>query len=568
MVSATVPWTPALAAAEADFKTHAVVATVLGNRPRFTVQDISVAASMQFGVPRSRMHVSVFSPGDFLIRFTDRLMRDIALAEPSILRIGGAVLRLSAWSRRVGATLVRLPYKARVCLEGPPRQARSFEGVRQLFPPPAIIDHIEDGEFGDEESACCCVWVWVQDPSKIATRGCLTLEEPPSPESPAFHRRLLGEARDEAAAYSSKPVDVLAHPVLLHLDQIHDYTVVLDSGDESMGSVNSDISGLPSEVSPVREDCIKWGYRWFLHFEDGTFPPPQRRSSVHSRLSFGGGDGGGGQGAGGGRGHGQAPPPRRRRYADAGGGDGSASGGPAAGGHADHGRRRERHQVSVINDEGAANEKDRDGITVGDEKLGPQPEAMHDGHVQDHEGFIEGGERRAPGSSRLDDGSGPVPIPMSPVLCPSLPGGQEHGMGVGLEELLTTPIVQAAAPAQGPFGERQPAPAEEGTVLPSTKVATSHLKKKVATSPRSGQRGDEAPGLSIVELKISLGLEDGEGPDGEGESGGPSDVAALISLESPCGPLLASDLHVLESPPGATALPIRSVPHGDKVSKC
>lgn len=37
MVSATVPWTPTLAGAEADFEAHAVVATVLGNRPRFTV---------------------------------------------------------------------------------------------------------------------------------------------------------------------------------------------------------------------------------------------------------------------------------------------------------------------------------------------------------------------------------------------------------------------------------------------------------------------------------------------------------------------------------------------------
>lgn len=200
MVSATVAWSPALANAERDLEHHLVIATTLGNRPSFTVQDVSVAASMQFGIARSDMHVSVFEPGDFLIRFSDHRVRNTALSGTATLLIGRAVMRLSAWSRRVGATLIRLPYKIRVCLEGPPRHAWSIEGVKQLFPPPAIVDHIEEETYSDEESACCRAWVWVQDATKTATRGSLTVEEPPDQSSAAFHRQLMVGSRRVATA--------------------------------------------------------------------------------------------------------------------------------------------------------------------------------------------------------------------------------------------------------------------------------------------------------------------------------------------------------------------------------
>ncbi|XBJ27667.1 hypothetical protein VPH35_004898 [Triticum aestivum] len=289
MASASVAWSPALAGAERDFEQHAVVATILGNRPRFTVQDVSVAASMQFGVARTRMHVSVFSPGDFLIRFADRSVRDTALSSPLILLIGGAALRLAAWSRRAGATLIKLPFKARVCLEGPPWHAWTVEDIKQLFPAPAKVDHIEDGVFFDEESACCCAWVWVQDATKIATRGTLTVEEPANQSSPEFHRQFLDGSPGRQATSSSDPVKMLAYPVLIHLDRVYDYTVQPASSDENLRSYNSNISGLPSESSSSQDRCIKWHYRWNLYYEDGTFPP--RRGPVHSRLNFRGGGG-------------------------------------------------------------------------------------------------------------------------------------------------------------------------------------------------------------------------------------------------------------------------------------
>jgi hypothetical protein len=65
---------------------------------------------------------------------------------------------------------------------------------------------------------------------------------------------------------------------------------------------NSDIGGMPSEVSASHGCPITWGYRWFLGFEAGTFPPAVARPSIHSRLRFPDGrDGEGGAGGAAGR---------------------------------------------------------------------------------------------------------------------------------------------------------------------------------------------------------------------------------------------------------------------------
>lgn len=92
----------------------------------------------------------------------------------------------------------------------------------------------------------------------------------------------------------------------------------------------------------------RWGYRWFLSYEDGDNPPPPPRASVHARLRFpdtGGAGGSGGAGGG------------RRRYGD---GDGvplasagllqvgAGRGDRRQGGHAEVGRRHAGGQEALL----------------------------------------------------------------------------------------------------------------------------------------------------------------------------------------------------------------------------
>uniref|UniRef100_A0A452Z7I7 DUF4283 domain-containing protein n=1 Tax=Aegilops tauschii subsp. strangulata TaxID=200361 RepID=A0A452Z7I7_AEGTS len=340
MVTASIPWKPARAAAESDFERHAVIATVLGNRPEFTVHDVSMAASLQFGLPRTQMHVSLFSPGDFLIRFSDPRFKSKALRNPALLWIGGATLRLTAWSRRAGASVVRLSYKVRVCLEGAPRHAWSIPDVKELLPPTAIVESIDEEVYTDQESDCCCAWAWVDDVSKIATRGRLWVEEPCNPSSLDFHRQFM--VGTPAVRRHFAPVSLLDYPIIIHLDWVHDHFVRPASPDSNK-SISSGFSGiLPS---PLDDGVVKWRYNWHRKFVDSTFPPRTPRVSAHSRLNFGGGGdrdgpagghGGNGGGRWGGESSGRQQPPSAGGYGHSSGASGNGGEGGAHGGRRHH----------------------------------------------------------------------------------------------------------------------------------------------------------------------------------------------------------------------------------------
>ncbi|KAE8766372.1 hypothetical protein D1007_62404 [Hordeum vulgare] len=86
-----------------------------------------------------------------------------------------------------------------------------------------------------------------EDPTKIATRDSLSVEEPPDQASAGFHGRFLENLCDEPSR--SGPVSLLAYPILIHLDRIHDFSIepVEPPCRGSPGSSHSDASGIPSD---------------------------------------------------------------------------------------------------------------------------------------------------------------------------------------------------------------------------------------------------------------------------------------------------------------------------------
>jgi hypothetical protein len=205
---------------------------------------------------------------------------------------------LSPWTRFRGARAGKLCFKARVCIEGVPADAHQVEVIRGLFGAADIIEGIDSSVNCKEESACCTVWVWMENVAKLARRGRLDLEEPLELESPLLHFPELGIEAEQPVRMG--PVRTLSYDVLLHLDRVLDYSVSPPSSPESHVSYHNDVSGIPSDVSMTPACPTTWAYRWFLGFEAGPFPPPPPRASAHSRLRFPDGrdgDGGGGAGA-------------------------------------------------------------------------------------------------------------------------------------------------------------------------------------------------------------------------------------------------------------------------------
>lgn len=183
--------------------------------------------------------------------------------------------------------------------------------------------------------------MWMDNVEKLRTRGFLRLEEPREMGSPDMHYPELGMLEEMPDRWDQ--VGLLGTPVLIHLDRVVDFTDPPPSS-SSHGSSDSGISGLPSDELTVPSWPVKWGYRWYIAYEDGDFPPTTHRGSAHSRLRF---PRGGAGGAGGGASSGY----RRRQYGNGGHGGPSrpardqeaSSGGPTAGQGARGGYDRRRH---------------------------------------------------------------------------------------------------------------------------------------------------------------------------------------------------------------------------------
>jgi hypothetical protein len=84
-------------------------------------------APRQLGVPERELEVEGLSAATFLLRFGSPDLRNTAL-RARVIQVGNCWLNIMPWSRRIGASIGKLKYRARVCLEGVPRHARNTYG--------------------------------------------------------------------------------------------------------------------------------------------------------------------------------------------------------------------------------------------------------------------------------------------------------------------------------------------------------------------------------------------------------------------------------------------------------
>ena len=190
------------------------------------------------------------------------------------LYVGSTRLGFMPWTRQRGATTGKLLYRARVCFEGVPRHAWQVSTVAPLFEAGTMIEGVDDTRKREEdESACFCIWVWSIDPSALAKCGTLRLAEPVLPPESEPHFPELGI--HAGIRYRSGPAEQLKYEVIIHLDEVWDYSPP-DRRQPSFGSYDSDDMLEESEEEwPVRHQ-----FAWFLGVQDGCSLPQQSRSAL------------------------------------------------------------------------------------------------------------------------------------------------------------------------------------------------------------------------------------------------------------------------------------------------
>jgi hypothetical protein len=221
--------------------------------------DVARIIARHFRLHESEVNVSMRAVGEFLLIFDSVQARNAAVQWQGAVSAGPVSFMLSPWTRFRAARAGKLCFKARVCIEGVPADAHQVETIRGLFAATDIIDCIDSNITCKEESACCRVWVWMENVATLARRGRLDLEEPLEVESPLYHFPELGIEADRPTR--TGPLKTLAYDVLLHLDRVLDYSGSPPSSPETHISSHSDVSGLPSDVSMTPACPTTWGYR-------------------------------------------------------------------------------------------------------------------------------------------------------------------------------------------------------------------------------------------------------------------------------------------------------------------
>ncbi|CAN6290769.1 unnamed protein product [Urochloa humidicola] len=232
-------------------------------------------APCQLGIPEHEMAVEGLSPATFLLRFGSTALRNVALAARAF-QVGNFMLNIMPWSRRIGAAVGRLRFRARVCLEGVPRHARNAATIAQLFSNPSFVDEINCPVEKEEASFCFNAWIWTEAPNDIALQGTLHIQE--LVDYSSHFCNSLGSS--ESQPPRDEPAKTFDYTILIHLDHVLDYTP--STGSPGRYSYESDTSGIPSDDPPFQEYPAKFDYTWYLGVRDGDRPPG--RTSVHDRL--------------------------------------------------------------------------------------------------------------------------------------------------------------------------------------------------------------------------------------------------------------------------------------------
>ncbi|CAN6236763.1 unnamed protein product [Urochloa humidicola] len=261
--------------AERDLLLRGLIAVQLDARVQLTCEGVRRDAILQLRIPESTLWVTRISTSKFLLQFDRPELRNAARARGT-LSVGCTTLHLMPWGREADGSSCKLPYRARVCLEGVPDHAHQPETVVHLLPKQSFVEEVDLTRETEDEPGCFILWIWCMDPDALGVEGTLKIEEP----------MVIPEEYSSSYAESSHlqflradGMTMMQYKVLIHLDRVEDYSP--PPAPTYQGRFGSDVSGLPSD-----ENMVAWPERhsfvWHLGQPDRL--PDLPRVPVHARL--------------------------------------------------------------------------------------------------------------------------------------------------------------------------------------------------------------------------------------------------------------------------------------------
>lgn len=240
--------------------------------PTTEPRDVEQAFLDEFKLRRGEVAVSLHHPQAFLIKFQHRRHCEEALAKGYVKR-HGIEIHFIKWRSLESALGVALMFRVRLCLDGVPMHAWAADIAERIIGRTCALEQIETDVVHPVESGntrSIDLWAWTANPSTIPKRMWLgfTKRAKDPNLAPLF-------AVENPLEHWQRGV---RHPVLFHLEEIHDYTAAtIDL--EGQGSFQPAKRRLPPWSLGVLDGEQVPG----RVFEDFPHHPPPPRS-VHERL--------------------------------------------------------------------------------------------------------------------------------------------------------------------------------------------------------------------------------------------------------------------------------------------
>lgn len=237
-----------------------------------TPRDVEQAFLDEFQLRRGEVAVSLHHPQAFLIKFQHRRHCEEALVKGYVKR-RGIEIHFIKWHSLQSALGVALMFRVRLCLDGVPMHAWAADITERIIGRTCTLEQIETDVVHPVESGntrSIDLWAWTANPSTIPKRMWLS-----------FTNRAKDPKLAPLLAVESPPEHWqrgVRHPVLFHLEEIHDYTAATIDLEEQ-GSFQPTKRRLPPWSLGVLDGEQVPG----RVFEDFPHHPPPPRS-VHDRI--------------------------------------------------------------------------------------------------------------------------------------------------------------------------------------------------------------------------------------------------------------------------------------------
>lgn len=255
-----------------EWSETAVVSWAAHAPPTTEPRDVEQAFLDEFKLRRGEVAVSLHHPQAFLIKFQHRRHCEEALAKGYVKR-HGIEIHFIKWRSLESALGVALMFRVRLCLDGVPMHAWAADIAERIIGRTCALEQIETDVVHPVESGntrSIDLWAWTANPSTIPKRMWLgfTKRAKDPNLAPLF-------AVENPLEHWQRGV---RHPVLFHLEEIHDYTAAtIDL--EGQGSFQPAKRRLPPWSLGVLDGEQVPG----RVFEDFPHHPPPPRS-VHERT--------------------------------------------------------------------------------------------------------------------------------------------------------------------------------------------------------------------------------------------------------------------------------------------